>query len=128
MVGQTRFAVGLFFSLYWARCCIQIPLESCPLLCPKLFFFYEFLFDEMICCAKAYKVQLGGDSVRGGCNVQKVLQRLATNILTSICCQNMWNNITILKDDMSKNSITGPWGGSKLSSVLFLKHDLTFNA
>lgn len=68
-------------------------------------FFYEFIFDEMISCAKAYKVQLGGDSLRGDCNVQKVLQRLDTNIL-NISCQNMWNNITTLKDDMSKDSIT----------------------
>lgn len=118
-----------FFSLYTGPGVVfRFPLKAVLCYALSFFFFYEFLFDEMICCAKAYKVQLGGDSVRGGCNVQKVLQRLATNILTSICCQNMWNNITILKDDMSKNSITGPWGGSKLSSVLFLKHDLTFNA
>lgn len=53
-------------SLWQARCCIQIPLESCPLLCPTLFFFFpEFIFDEMIPGAKAYKVQLGGDRLAG---------------------------------------------------------------
>lgn len=48
----------------------------------------------------------------------KVLQRLDTNILTYIACQNMWYNIMILKDDMSKNVITGPWGSLKLTCVL----------
>lgn len=108
MVGQTRFAVGLFFSSLSTGpgVVFRFPLKA--VLCYALSFFYEFIFDEMISGAKAYKVQLGGDSRTGDGNLQKMLQRLDTNILICIFCQNMWNNLTILKDDMSKNSISGP--------------------
>lgn len=38
------------------------------------FFFYEFIFDEMISGAKAYKVQLGGDRLTGDWNVQSAAE------------------------------------------------------
>lgn len=106
-IGSTgTLCYGLFFfSLFLSTgpgVVFRFSLKA--VLCYALSFFYEFIFDEMISCAKAYKVQLGGDSLKGDWNVQKVLHRLDTCILTYIFCQNMWNN-TIL----SKIQLPVPW-------------------
>lgn len=74
----------------------------------------------MISGAKAYKVQLGGDSPMGDWNVRKVLQRADANIPTFISRLNMWNNMTILKDDMSKNSIAGRFFLKLTVFILFI--------
>lgn len=78
---------------------------------PNSFFFYEFIFDEMIPGAKAYKVQLGGDRLTGVWNVQKLLQRLGTTILTYVACQSMWCNTIMLKDDLFSMYLLDPGGG-----------------
>lgn len=53
----------------------------------------------------------------------KVLQRLDTNILTYIACQNMWYNIMILKDNMSKKF--NYWALGELKTDLCFKRALT---
>lgn len=56
--GETRVFI---FSVGWARCCIQIPLESCPLSCPmlSLFFWTNSFWWNDDRCQSVREVRLG---------------------------------------------------------------------
>lgn len=69
-------------SLYWARCCIQIPLASCPLLSTELFLWICFWWNDIWCQSIKSEGTTGDDSQTRNWNMQNVPQGWVSILIT----------------------------------------------